>query len=175
MKTYLNLFLILLLTSCVEKKTASTEITKINNLNESRQNNEVANTDEYATYYVIVTDTSFDYNILKSKMLKLNQLLKIPIDTMGRYFNKKKNLIALPDNDKDQMYAGNYYPRRDPSENLSLEYLHFYQKKARDKTIALVAGIYEREKSGDSALTILARAKIKGFKIKSKIFIGCMH
>jgi len=83
-----------------------------------------------ATYFVLVADTGKDYSSLRRKMFDLRNTLKISIDTMGRIYNKKKNLIALPDNDKDEIYAGEYFPRRFPSEKLSLEYLNFYQKQA---------------------------------------------
>ena len=130
---------------------------------------------DYATYYVIVVDTSLDYNFLHNKMFTLNKELNISIDTMGRYFNKDKNQIVLPDNDKDKMYAGQYYPRRDPSNTLSLENLSYYDTKAGENTIALVAGIYETQKSADSALIVLKNKEKKTFKVKANIFIGCMH
>lgn len=128
-----------------------------------------------AIYYVLVADTGKDYSSLRRKMFDLRNTLKISIDTMGRIYNKKKNLIALPDNDKDEIYAGEYFPRRFPSENLSLEYLNFYQKQAGEKTIALVTGIYETEKSADSVLTVLRKIEPKVFKIKADIYVGCMH
>lgn len=134
------------------------------------------NTDYYnATYFVVVADTSQVYSILHKKMHDLSSKLKIPIDTMGRYYNKTKNLIALPDNDEDEIYAGDYFPRRFPSDYLSLEYLNFYQKQSGDKTIALVTGIYETEKSADSALNVLYKTVEKGFKIKADIYVGCLH
>lgn len=133
------------------------------------------NDDEMAVYYVIVADTSNEYSQLHKKMLELNRKFNIPIDTMGRFYNVTKNLIALPDNDEDEIYAGDYFPRRFPSENLSLEYLNFYQRNAGEKTIALVTGIYELEKSADSALTVLQQTEKKVFKIKSDIYVGCMH
>ncbi|ASS49640.1 MAG: hypothetical protein A3D31_01965 [Candidatus Fluviicola riflensis] len=129
----------------------------------------------YATFFVVVADTSFDYSILHKKMFDINRQLNIPIDTMGRSYNKVKNLIALPDNDEDEIYAGEYFPRRFPSENLSLEYLDFYQRQAGEKTIALVTGIYETEKSADSMLIVLQKTEKKVFKIKANIYVGCMH
>ncbi len=128
-----------------------------------------------ATFFVVVADTSTDYYFLHKKMFDLNGQFNISIDTMGRFYNKTKNLIALPDDDEDELYAGDYFPRRFPSENLSLEYLDFYQKEAGDSTIALVTGIYESEKSADSALTILQKTEKKVFKIKADIYLGCMH
>jgi len=140
-------------------------------------NNVTEDTTDYdnATYFVVVADTSADYYLLNKKMFDLNSDLKIPINTMGRFYNKTKNLIALPDNDEDEIYAGDYFPRRFPSDNLSLEYLNFYQRQAGEKTIALVTGIYETEKSADSALTVLHQREKKVFKIKANIYVGCMH
>lgn len=130
---------------------------------------------DYATYFVVVADTGSNYYFLYKKMFDLNRQLNRSIDTMGRSYNKVKNLIALPDNDEDEIYAGDYFPRRFPSDNLSLEYVSFYQEQAGDKTIALVTGIYETEKSADSALTILKKTEKKAFKIKADIYVGCMH
>lgn len=131
----------------------------------------------YAIYYVVVADTSLSYSILHRKMVDLNHNLKIPIDTLGRYYNKSKNRIVLPDNDEDKMYAGEYYPRRFPADSLeylSLEYLTEYQEAGMN-TIALVTGIYETEKRADSILTILKKREKKAFKIKANIYVGCMH
>ncbi|PJJ79732.1 hypothetical protein [Mucilaginibacter auburnensis] len=131
--------------------------------------------DEYATYYVVVADTGANYYTLRGKMLKINKQFDIPIDTIGRYYNAKKNLIALPDDADDEIYAGDYFPRRYPSGNLSLEYLSVYQPTAKDKTIALVTGIYENETSADSALIAMKKVDSRSFKLKSKIYVGCMH
>ena len=136
---------------------------------------EASSENETATYFVVVADTGMDYYMLQKKMFALNNSLKYPIDTMGRYFNPNKNLIVLPDNDEDEMYRGDYFPRRFPSENLSLEYLNFYDQHSKDKTIALVTGIYEHESSADSALRNVKIAGNKAFKIKSEVFVGCMH
>ena len=131
--------------------------------------------DETAIYYVVVTDTGTNYSELREKMENIHQTLNIAIDTMGRYYNKAKDLIALPDNDSDEMYAGAYYPRRSPTDFLSLEYLTFYKKASSDNTIALIAGIYENKSSADSALTILKPSQHNAFAIKSSIYVGCMH
>ena len=108
-------------------------------------------------------------------MFYLNTKLNIPIDTMGRSYNKNKDLIAVPEDSEDEIYAGDYFPRRFPSGNLSLEYLDFYQSQAGEKTMALVSGIYETEKSADSALFVLRKAEKKVFKIKADIYVGCLH
>lgn len=130
---------------------------------------------DMVTYFVVVADTSLDYSVLHQKMLDLNRALSIPIDTMGRFYNKSKDLITLPDNDENEIYAGDYFPRRFPSDNLSLEYLHFYRQDAGERTIALVTGIYETEERADSALSILQKTAKGIFKIRSAIYVACMH
>lgn len=129
---------------------------------------------EAATFYIVIADTSGSYNMLREKMLLLHNYSKIPIDTMGRTYIISKDLIALPYDDQDEMYAGDYYPRRFPSKALSLEYLSLYQEKAGEKTIALVAGIYERHYSADSAMSTLSQSE-KAFVVKSDMYIGCIH
>lgn len=129
----------------------------------------------YADYFVAVLDTNADYNPLHSKMFSANEALNIPIDTMGRYYNKKKDEIVLPEDDKDETYAGEYFPRVNAEENLSLEYLNVYKPDAKAKTIALVAGIYADKDSATIALKKLKTIEPKAFMLKSKVYIGCMH
>ncbi|WP_293313349.1 hypothetical protein [Pedobacter sp. UBA5917] len=131
--------------------------------------------DNFAEYYVAVLDTNASYNPIHSKMFSASKTLNIPIDTLGRYYNKKKNEIILSENDPDEIYAGEYFPRRSPEENLSLEYLNMYKPDAKAKTIALVAGIYADKDSAAVALKKLKNIEPKAFVLKSKIYIGCMH
>lgn len=130
---------------------------------------------DYSTYFIVVADTANDYFVLHRKMFELNRQWQIPIDTMGRFFNVSKNLIALPDDDEDEIYAGDYFPRRFPSEHLSIEYMDFYRGHSGDKMMALISGIYESEKSADSALYVLRKSAPNAFKISSEVYIGCMH
>jgi hypothetical protein len=185
MKQFLYITLIFFLTACgtpaSDKNTGSAvnkkDTAAYASTDSSVNDNQPADTTDYnfATYFVVVADTNPSYYFLHKKMFRLAQQLNLPIDTMGRYFNKTKNIIALPDDDEDELYAGDYFPRRFPSQHLSLEYLNLYQEIAGEKTIALVTGIYETENSADSALTILKQKEKRGFKLKANIFVGCMH
>lgn len=157
-------------TSPKEIEIESTIKTSKSTINESNTTNY-----DYATYYIVITDTSNDYYFLHDKMFELNRKLNIPIDTLGRYYNTTKNLIVLPDNDEDEVYAGAYFPRRFPSENLSLEYMNLYKNESGNKTIALVTGIYEDENSADSLISIIKKYNKKVFKIKTEMYVGCMH
>ncbi len=63
-------------------------------------------------------------------MNKLSKGLSIKVDMMNPSYNKSKNLIASPTNYEDELYAGEYFPRRELSDFLSLEYLNFTIKPA---------------------------------------------
>ncbi|QEC75851.1 hypothetical protein [Mucilaginibacter ginsenosidivorax] len=128
----------------------------------------------YASYYVLVVDTGKSYEELRNKMFNLHQSSNLDIDTLGRYYDKTKGLIQLPDGDDDEMYAGEYYPRRYPSQYLSLEYLDEYHPGSESKMIALVAGIYETKTSADSILEAIQPSE-KAFVLKARIYVGCMH
>lgn len=130
---------------------------------------------ETETYYVIVVDTSLNYAQLHKKMFEVQHAFKIEIDTMGRYYNPTKDLIVLPEDDEDELYAGDYFPRRFPSETLSLEYLSLYKNNSNEKTIAVVSGIFEQEKKADSSLKKIQKVFPKTFKLKAEMFVGCLH
>ena len=186
LKPSLVMWLILILNACgrsstevnnPEKKLEKTDAASITDTltaTDQMHSEDSSNLDN-ATYFVVVADTGRDYYTLHRKMLELNRQYHIPIDTMKRYYNTTKNLIALRDDDEDEVYAGEYFPRRFPSANLSLEYLNFYKDEAGEKTIALITGIYEQEKSADSALAVLHKTVPAAHKIKADIYIGCVH
>lgn len=130
---------------------------------------------EYADYSIVIADTGQDYAVLDAKMYYLAEVLEMPLDTMNRTFDKKKNLIVLSENAEDEMYRGEYFPRRFSSENLSIEYLNQYQKNASEKTMAIITGIYEMPQQADSACRILRKFEPGCFTLRAKIYIGCMH
>jgi predicted GH43/DUF377 family glycosyl hydrolase len=133
--------------------------------------------EQYMNAYVVIADTSQNYFELRKKMFGINEKLKTKIDTMGRGFNIEKNRICLPENDEDEIYAGAYYPRRYPSETLSLEYLVYYtnEEKPIEGTIALVTLLTDDKEKADNELAEIKKHSHKAFIVNSKIYMGCMH
>lgn len=133
--------------------------------------------EQYMNAYIVIADTSQNYVELRKKMFDINEKLKTEIDTMGRGFNREKNLICLPENDEDEIYAGDYFPRRYPSETLSLEYLVYYTngKKPTEGTIALVTIITDNKEKADKKLAEIKKYSNKAFIVNSQIYMGCMH
>ena len=133
--------------------------------------------DQYMDAYVVIADTSQNYYELHSKMFVLAEKLQLDIDSMGRYYDQTKNLICLPEDDEDEIYAGDYFPRRYPTETLSLEYLGYYLDDIQptDRTIALVVTITDKEEDADIILTKVKKHMDKAYKVKASIYMGCMH
>ncbi len=129
----------------------------------------------YADYFVVVVDTGSNYQNLHHKMLDLSKKYKLNIDTLGRFYDHEKDLIMLPKDDEDEIYAGDYFPRRAVDETVSIEYLAVYQPKSKVKTMALIAGIYEDEMSATSRFSKIKEDFPNAFKIKSHLYVGCMH
>ncbi|MFY9310016.1 MAG: hypothetical protein WAQ28_13300 [Bacteroidia bacterium] len=131
---------------------------------------------EYANYYIVIADTGKLYAPLFESMNSLAKSIPLRVDMMEREYNSKKDLISLPENAEDEMYAGDYFPRREPSEYLSLEYLNFYNGTSDEKTIALVAGIYENQvEAVRMCQNLLLKGEKNIFVLRSKVYIGCMH
>jgi len=132
-------------------------------------------TSQMQTAYIVCLDSGKTYFTLDKLMYKNANDYHVTIDTANRSYNKQKDLIALSEDDDDQMYAGEYFPRRYNSSYLSLEYLYVYDDNIDDKTIGLIAGIYDDKKDADSVLTIFKPSNPKAFVLKGDIYMGCMH
>lgn len=135
----------------------------------------LAQQEDYADFYISVADTAVNYKSLKNKMIDLQTELNIKIDTMGRGYNAEKDLICLAEDDEDELYAGQYFPRRFPSESLSIEYLNFYTPTTTEKTLALITGIFESKDEAKKHLDKVLPTNNNAYLIKSNIYIGCMH
>ena len=96
--------LIMMLLSCGRTiKQTETEIQQEENYAEAI---DPGDTVEYLWCTVLIVDTGNIYYALNEKMYALGRTLNIEIDTIGRYYDKEKDLICLPEDDEDEMYAG---------------------------------------------------------------------
>jgi hypothetical protein len=176
MKYFYSTVLLFFFISCQNKSATEVASIKYDSVRQQEDSISTLESPEVESFYfVVIADTGKSYAELQKKMMRWSSRLSIPVDTMGRTYNWRKDLIALPEDDEDEIYAGEYYPRRFPSEHFSLEYLDFYTSEIPQKTIALVAGLYESKTRADSALIALKKVAPKAFVHESVIFTGCMH
>lgn len=131
--------------------------------------------DDYVLLYAVIADTGYNYSLLNRAMYNLSAAMHIPVDTMGRHYDPQKKKIVLSDTDEDEMYRGEYFPRRFPSTYLSMEYYATYTSDSCGDLMALCAGLFENEAEADSILTLIKPAVPKAYKVAAKMYLGCMH
>lgn len=144
-------------------------------VSDSDSNDEIDDLSQFQISYIVCLDSGKTYSTLDQLMYKNANDYHVTIDTANRSYNKEKDLIALAEDDEDEMYAGEYFPRRFNSSYLSLEYLSFYRDDIIEKTIGLVAGIYDQKSDADSVFNIFKPTNPKAFVLKGEIYMGCMH
>lgn len=127
------------------------------------------------TYYIVVADTGMQYASLNTKMYGLSAKLKQAVDTLNRGFDAKKNKIVLSENDDDELYAGEYFPRRFPSTTLSLEYMDSYTPGSKEGMMGLITGIYEKQTEAEAALQLVKAHAPSARVVKADIYVGCIH
>ena len=143
---------------------------KLDSMADSEQN-------EMQNVWVLIGDTSQNYYALDTKMYSLAGQLNWGIDTMERYYNKKKKALVVSEKSEDEIYRGEYFPRRFGTETLSIEYLNTYSKSTTANTFALVLGIYDSEDEAIKALnkSIKVSQRSYVFVLPTQLYMGCMH
>lgn len=136
---------------------------------------DTSKTDDLELSYIVVADTSLDYYYLMNEAINYSKNTDEKLDSMGRYFDSKMQKIVLPMDSEDEIYRGEYYPRRYVEEYFSVEYMSTYYNQSNPKLMATVAGIYDSAKEAQNRLNKIKSQFPKAFYFKSLIYIGCMH
>lgn len=152
----------------------STENTIENNIEADSMEAVDANPD-IETLYVVIADTGTTYATLNTAMYAIAKQTQWQVDTLGRYYNTKKNKIVLREDDSDELYAGEYFPRRFPSTTLSLEYMDTYVPGSSESMIGIVGGIFVNQADGEKALQTIKVFSPHARLVKADIYVGCIH
>ena len=129
----------------------------------------------YMHVYLVVLDMDSSYYPLQSLMYEISESAIIEIDTGTRCFDAARNLLCLPEDDDDDLYAGEYYPRRFVSSFLSIEYLDYYVEPAPSGVMFLLGGIYDSKASALKRVNYLKTFYADAHIIETALYQGCMH
>ncbi len=129
----------------------------------------------YQDFYIVVADTCANYYELDHNMFRISKATALAIDTQERTYDAKKKTVVLTDTAADEMYRGEFFPRRYSGEFLSIEPLNSIKQSSTDKYFALVGGMYETRASADSLARKIITKEPKTFVLKATQYIGCMH
>lgn len=131
--------------------------------------------ENYEWVWVVVADTGTDYASLHHQMLKLSRKAHLSVDLLGRDWNAEKQKITLPADSDDDIWAGEYYPRRVGDPFLSLEQFDWYTEQSTPQTLALLAGFSTEKPEADKLLRRIKRYAPHSHLVKHHLYIGCMH
>ena len=172
----------LLLCSCknnsrVTKTNIDTSLTKIPAKQDTTLPNKGSDdsSGDYAEYYLTIADSGTNYYGLDKEMYMLHNITHLRIDTMNRHYDKIKKEIVVSENDDDELYRGEYYPRRDNGVYLSIEHLNAYTDYTGRRVTALVAAMCDTKETADSVLSIIRTYCPGAYVYKQRVYVGCMH
>jgi hypothetical protein len=135
----------------------------------------VAENENYTSYYVTACSVGDNYTLLDREMYALAQKTGLPIDTMEKHYDAKKKMIVYAEDGDDEMYRGEYFPRRFEGLSLSIEQMSAFQKKAPVHSMALIAAICNTRQQADSVLKVVRPYAPKVYVFYTKLYTGCMH
>lgn len=130
--------------------------------------------DEYQTFHLVTVAEGYDYDSLRRVAVAVASQLGTRIDSLGRMYDPRKGIV-LPPNDADELYRGEYYPRRFATPTVSIEMKYAYVAQSDTMRMLLVAGIFEEHQQADSVLALVKPLHPNAGVIDRELFIGCMH
>jgi len=186
MKQLFSGFIFIIFCACAQKKPEiikrdkhdTIKVADTSRFVDSAVNSTVADAETAsATYYIVEVATGHDFDSLKKFSANAVSILNSRFEMLDRIYKPGKGII-VPENTNDEIYSGEYYPRRpfDDQNFVSIEMsFGFYHKEADTLKMVSIAGIYTLKSQADS-VTLLLQDKIPTTKtIKQEMYLGCMH
>jgi hypothetical protein len=132
---------------------------------------------QWLTQYIVVAEESNVYKTLRSSAIKLSQQVSIPYSDQDQKWSVKKGLYLREDSD-DDIWAGQYFPRRYEDSLITLEMRDYYldsMPTKPTKTMVVLAGIFDTKQEADFRLKLIKRYRPLAYVRKSKLYMGCIH
>ena len=185
MKQLFSCFIVIIFSACDQKtpepikgdKYDTVKIAQISAYGDTMQQSTVADTTENAIYYIVEVANGYNFDSLKNISANAVSILGSRFEMLDRIYKSGKGII-VPESSSDELYQGEYYPRR-PFEDqnfVSIEMSFGFNTEEPDTLkMVSIAGIYSLKKQADSVVALL-QGKIPTTKvIKQELYLGCMH
>lgn len=164
------------------KKEKSTNVDSINsgsvneNGAEATPEGETKNED-YETAFVIVLDTSDQFYKMYDLAKATSEKFQLEFDTIERTYFPETNIWGVSQSSSDEIYRGQYFPRRkgDEKDKLSLEYMYWYDKKSNDKKLMLVSNVFSFSMDAEQSVAAWRKSFPQAFILQCEMYMGCMH
>lgn len=186
MKQLFSCFIVIIFSACAQNtheaiksdKHDTVKYVQTSAYGDTMQQSTVADTiTESAIYYIVEVANGYNFDSLKNISANAVSILGSRFEMLDRVYKSGKGII-VPENSDDEIYKGEYYPRRPFGDQnfISIEMAYgFNEKEADTLKMVSIAGIYSLKKQADSVVSLL-RGKIPTTKtIKRELYLGCMH
>jgi hypothetical protein len=174
-------FIFLLALACSPKKDPSknpkeTEAQTTDTLIETPPTLETVD-EEMQTAFMVILDSSSDFNSIRALAEKTANEYQLKFDTIEKQYYPEKNLWGVAVWSEDEIYRGEYFPRRsdDDTHPLSLEYQQWYDEKSQEKNLILMAGIFSLSLEAEEYINKFREKFPKAYILQKEIYMGCMH
>lgn len=128
-------------------------------------------------HYIVVSGEGYDYDSLVARAGEVAQWLQVPFDQQGRVYEPGKGII-VPYDAEDELYRGDYYPRRFESSEVSIEmydYLALEEEAGDSSRMTVVAGMFATAEKAETVLRKLKPLMPEAKLIRRELFVGCLH
>jgi len=132
--------------------------------------------------YIVILFSSEDFHRAEREARRLAESSRTPFSMDDRVYDPKRGLI-LSDQAADEMYRGQYLPRRfhgtvsaegEEQGYLSVEKSEAYQGLPPDRYV-VVAGIRETKAQAQKDVRFFRTWAPDAFFVKSRLYLGCIH
>jgi hypothetical protein len=133
--------------------------------------------EEMQTAFMVILDSSNDFNSMHALAEKTAQEFHLVFDTIEKQYFPEKNLWGVSLLSEDELYRGEYFPRRSDGDThpLSLEYQQWYDDRSREKNLVLMAGIFSFSLEAEEYINKFREKFPHAYILQKEIYMGCMH
>jgi hypothetical protein len=130
---------------------------------------------EYQTFYLVTITEGNNYDSLLKVAQSAAKSLNLKVDLMNRRYDPEKGIV-VNDDDEDEMYRGEYYPRRSSGNFVSIEMKDaFIENEKNHMRMLVISNIFGNASQADSVLSIAKSDFPSARAVKADLFMGCMH
>ena len=127
----------------------------------------------YSARYILILKSTTDYNVALRFANESSKKLGLELKIEDIEYSKEKGICFSKDID-DELYKGEYAPRRYCGDYISLENSSAYEGFV-EGYIVVIAGIYQNKDDAELALRDVKESYPDAYVKKTNLWMGCIH
>ena len=127
----------------------------------------------YSARYILILKSTTDYNEALSFANESSKKLGLELKIEDIEYSKEKGICFSKDID-DELYKGEYAPRRYCGDYVSLENSSAYEGFT-EGYIIVIAGVYQNKDDAELSLSGVKESYPDAYAKKTNLWMGCIH